>query len=157
MSGDIIVRQAQSLLRSISSYAGSGEVRSIADLGLELSSEGLMSFNSLRFTQTSGNFQAVREFLGSTTTGFSGTVRRALVDFADPATGQIRRAVSFIRESDASLSAQIVRLQERIDQQMAQMEAQFAAADTLLSQLESQQNLLTQLFSFQFENNNNRR
>lgn len=147
LSGDVIVREAQNVLRSISGYTGSGEVLSIADLGLELDDQGRMSFNAIKYASTSANFDAVKEFLGTTTTGLTGASRTALINIADPINGQIRTSIDFIQESDAALSAQILRLQERIDQQIASLEAQFAAADTLLAGLESQQDLLTQLFA----------
>ena len=84
---------------------------------------------------------------------------------ADAATGKVIKrlhspqrdqhidAISFIQDSDAALSKQITRLQERIDLQIAALEAQFAAADTLLAGLESQQDLLTKLFAANNDNN----
>jgi len=147
LSGDVLVREAQTVLRSISSYTGSGSVLSIADLGLELDDKGRMSFNAVKYSFTAADFDAVKEFLGTTTSGFTGTIRSSIVNLADPINGQIRTAIDFIQKSDAKLSAQIVRLQERIDLQIASLEAQFAAADTLLAGLESQQDLLTRLFA----------
>lgn len=152
LSGDVLIREAQNVLRSISSYTGSGSVLSIADLGLELDDKGRMTFNAIKYSATGADFDAVKEFLGTTTTGFTGAIRRTIVDLADPANGQIQTAISFIQSSDAALSAQITRLQERIDVQIAALEAQFAAADTLLAGLESQQDLLSRLF--ETDNNN---
>ena len=147
LSGDVLLREAQATLRSIANYAGSGSIASIAELGLELSESGLMSFNGVKFAQAAKDFSAVSDFLGTTTTGFSGAARRRINDLASPVNGAIQTAIDFIQESDAALSRQIRALQERIDLRIAGLEAQFAAADTLLAGLESQRTLLTQLFA----------
>ncbi|MBI1354006.1 MAG: flagellar filament capping protein FliD [Acidobacteria bacterium] len=155
LSGDVLVREAQATLRAIAGYTGSGSIHSIAELGLELNEDGLMTFNAIKFASTAASdFNGVKDFLGTTTTGFIGASRSRVADLSDPVNGAIQTAIDFIQESDASLSKQITALQERIDQRIAALEAQFAAADTLLAGLESQKDLLTQLFKPQSSSSN---
>ncbi len=147
LSGDFLVREARSTLREITSFAGSGELRSITELGLELDDQGQLSFDPLAFDQLAlTNFGAIREFVGDTTTGFAGNAYQGLGALADPVSGRIQSAIGFLEESDLRLSEEIAQLEERIDLQIANLEERFGAADTLLAQLESQQNLLTRLF-----------
>jgi flagellar hook-associated protein 2 len=147
LSGDILIREAQATLRAITSHLGSGSVQAIAALGLELDDQGQLSFDPSVYDQLAlTDFDAVREFLGSTTEGFVGNAYKRLGDLADPVTGRIHTAVGFLEESDLKLSDEIAQLEERIDLQIANLEERFGAADTLLAQLESQQSLLERLF-----------
>lgn len=147
LSGDVLIREAQATLRAITSFAGEGDVAAIAELGLELDDQGQMSFDPVKYDQLAlSDFDAIREFVGDTTTGFAGNAYQRLGDLADPVTGSIHTAVGFIEESDLKLADEITQLQERIDLQIANLEERFGAADTLLAQLEGQQKLLTKLF-----------
>lgn len=148
LSGDVLIREAQATLRAITSFAGdSSTVNSIAALGLELDDKGQLSFDPTKFDQVAkSDFEGVRTFLGTATTGFIGNAYSRLSDLADPVRGRIRTAVGFIEESDQKLAEQIASLEERIDLQIRNLEERFGAADTLLANLEAQQTLLTKLF-----------
>ncbi|MCB9385752.1 MAG: flagellar filament capping protein FliD, partial [Bryobacterales bacterium] len=116
-------------------------------LGLELDDKGQLSFDPTKFDQVAkSDFEGVRTFLGTATTGFIGNAYSRLSDLADPVRGRIRTAVGFIEESDQKLAEQIASLEERIDLQIRNLEERFGAADTLLANLEAQQTLLTKLF-----------
>ena len=147
LSGSLIVRQTQQTLREITSFTGSGNLLSIVELGLELDDKGLMSFNDTTFNALSDSqLGDVLTFVGDTTSGFAGGAFSRLNDLADPVTGQIETAIGFLTESDASITVRIDAARERVDKVIATLEQQFAAADLLLAQLESQENLLTQVF-----------
>jgi len=156
LSGNILVRQAQQTLRAITSYVGgSTTIGSAVELGFELSRDGTLSFDSSQFNSLSNDdFEDVQEFLGTSSTGFVGFAFDQLKELADPVTGQIQTALSFLSESQEALTAQIEQITERTDQLIATLELQFAAADQLLAELESQQNLLTNLFEAANANNN---
>src|SRR4029077_5381942 len=54
LSGDSVVEQLQNQLRQLTSYStSSGAVRSLADLGIEFSTNGQASFNSTTFNALS--------------------------------------------------------------------------------------------------------
>ena len=153
LSGDILIRESQSALRDIRSFTGAGTVKSFGELGLEVDSDGQLSFDSVVFdTLANADFDAIRTFLGDTTSGFAGNAFSRVKDLSDPVVGQIHTAIGFIAESDARLTLQIQSEQERVDQLIANLEQQFATADVLLSQLESQQTLLTELFKDRSDN-----
>lgn len=147
LSGDSLIREAQSALREITGKLGDGTIFSMADLGLELDDQGVLSFDPARFSETAGNeFSGVLHFLGDTTSGFAGAAYQRLNNLSDPVNGQIETAIRFLRESDETLQTQIAAAQERIDLLMKSLEERFAAADVLLAELEAQQDLLTRLF-----------
>ncbi len=150
LSGSIAVRAVQQALRDVTSFQGSGAIKSMVELGLELDSKGLMTFNAITFNAlTDTQINDTLTFIGDTTTGFAGTAFTGLKDLADPVTGQIKTAIDFLKESDKSLADEILEAQERVDRLMVTLEAKFAAADLLLAQIESQQRLLTAIFEAQ--------
>ena len=157
LSGSIIIREAQRVLRDITSFQGTGTIKSMVELGLELDEDGLLSLNPTTFNAlTDAQVLDGLTFIGDTTSGFAGAAFTRLKDLADPVTGQIQTAIDFLDESDATLTDQIAEEQERVDRLIANIEAQFAATDLLLSQLEAQQTALTTLFEvFQTSQRNN--
>ena len=150
LSGSVAVRAVQQALRDVTSFQGSGAIKSMVELGLELDSKGLMTFNAITFNAlTDTQINDALTFIGNTTTGFAGTAFTGLKDLADPVTGQIQTAIDFLKESDQSLADEILEAQERVDRLMVTLEAKFAAADLALAQIESQQKLLTAIFEAQ--------
>ena len=157
LSGSVIIRQAQQTLRTITAFQGTGTIKSMVELGLELDEDGLLSLNATTFNAlTDAQVLDGLTFIGDTTSGFAGAAFTRLKDLADPVTGQIQTAIDFLDESDAALSDKIAAEQERVDRLIANIEAQFAATDLLLSQLEVQQTTLETLFEvFQTSQRNN--
>ena len=154
LSGDSLIRETQAALRELTGRLGDGTIFSMADLGLELNDQGALSFDPAKFSKTAGNdFAGVLHFLGDTTSGFAGAAYRRLSNLSDPVTGHIQTAIRFLQASDRTLQAQIETAQERVDLLIKNLEERFAAADVLLAELESQQDLLTRLF--EPSNNNN--
>src|SRR5690606_26162956 len=73
LSGDSLIRETQSALRELTGRIGDGSIFSMADLGLELDEQGVLSFDPAKFNQTAGSdFSGVLHFLGDTITGFAG-------------------------------------------------------------------------------------
>ncbi len=151
LSGSIVVRQIHTGLRAITGFAGSsGDIASMAALGLELDKTGKLSFNTATFNAlTDAQFKDSISFLGSTTTGFAGNAYNLLNQISDPVTGAIQTTENFFDKSDKRLSDTIAQTQERVKLLQASLSQQLGDADTLLSKLESQQTLLIGLFRAQ--------
>ena len=148
LSGNAAVRQAQQVLRDATAFLGSGTIKSMVEVGLELDNKGKLSFNSLTFNLlTDSQLADAITFIGDTTTGFAGNAATLLDSLGDPVNGQIQAAISTLQDSDTKLTEQIEQEQKRVDALIVTLEAKFAAADVLLSQLEAQQSLLTVLFA----------
>jgi flagellar hook-associated protein 2 len=141
LSGDFIIREAQNILRKLSSYEGD-TVGGLANLGLEFSSDGKLelnseAFNALSETQISESFG----FLGSATTGFA-ALSKDLAQLSDPLTGLVKRQLEGYDRTDLRLQEEIAKLEERISYTQASVAERLQVADALLAQLQSQQSIL---------------
>jgi flagellar hook-associated protein 2 len=151
LSGSIVVRQIHRTLRAITGYSiSTGDIRSIAALGLELSDEGELSLNETTFDALSDSeFSDAVDFLGTTTAGFAGNAYDLLRQITDATTGVIQTTQEFFDTSDERLADAIVDAQERVRLLTGSLQAQLTQSDSLLASLESQQVLLGTLFEEQ--------
>lgn len=151
LSGSMVVRQIHGTLRSITGYGiGTGTIRSMAGLGLELSDKGVLSLNETTYNALSDSqFQDGVSFIGTTTTGFAGSAYTLLKQITDPTTGVVQTTQSFFDKSDERLAGAVAEAQDRVRLLTASLQAQLTQADSLLASLESQQTLLTTLFQEQ--------
>lgn len=144
LSGDTSLREIQTALRAITGYSPpSGEIRSIAALGLELDKTGKMSFNSAKFYSLSNSaFESALDFAGTPATGF-GALAKRLDQISNPVSGIIRTQQNSIDAADKRIGQQISAIQERISNMQASLAQKLQQADVLISQLSAQQNQLT--------------
>lgn len=143
LGGDFIVRLIQEKLRGLTAYQGTGAIKALADLGIELSSAGKMSFNSTKYySLSSTDFAAAFSFLGSTTTGW-GALASGFTSISDPITGLIKTQQDQYDAADKRLTTQITDLNKRIEFMRSSLSRQLQQADSLLAKLGSQQSLLS--------------
>jgi len=143
LSGDSIVYQLEGDMQQLSTYQGSGDIKSLADLGITFNSDGTMSFDptvigGFSSSQLAGAFQ----FLGSETTGL-GAISQALEQVSDSATGAIATEQTTLQQDDAGLQTQIANSEASINSMQKTLFQQLSQADTLISSLDSQQTILT--------------
>jgi flagellar hook-associated protein 2 len=143
LSGDFIIRQVQDDLRQLTSYQGTGNIKSLAALGISLDKTGKMSFgqtafNSLSDAQVSDGFS----FLGSATSGF-GALASKFTQLSDPVSGLIHTQQDGYTRSDKEMTDQITNLQDRITISQNALTQKIQVADSLLASLQSQQSMLT--------------
>jgi flagellar hook-associated protein 2 len=143
LSGDSIIWQTRSVMQQLTSYAGSGSIQSLADMGITLGQDGTMSFdqstfNSLSASQIAGAFQ----FFGSATTGFGG-LSSAVDQISDPITGTIAAEVTSNLSQDSSLQTQITNTSDSINTMQQNLLQQLSQADTLITTLNTQQSALS--------------
>jgi len=150
LSGNSLIYQTQSMLRGLVNYNGSGTIKSLADLGVELDSTGKMTFNQtttdpsrhIAFNSlSSGQITAAFSFFGSASTGF-GHLSAKLTQISDPITGLIRVQQDQWDAADKRISAQVSILTNRINSMQKGLAAQLQAADVLIASLNSQQQML---------------
>lgn len=143
LSGDSLVRETQDALRALTRYdSGSGSIRNLGNLGIELDRQGKMSFNTETFDGlSSGQISSAFTFLGSETTGFGALVRR-LDGISDPVSGLAKLQTQRYDATDLRLSSEIATISERINNMQRSLSARLQAADALLGTLESQSNLV---------------
>ena len=151
LSGNSLIWGVQAALRGLVNFNGTGTIKSLSDMGIELDSTGKMSFNqtttdptqhiafnSLTSAQIAGAFS----FLGSATTGFGG-LASSLTQFSDPISGAIQAQQDQFTATDTRLNDQITTMTARVNAMQAALSAQLQSADTQIAQMQSQQQLLT--------------
>ena len=143
LAGDFLVRLAMDKMRGLTAYTdASGSIQSLAALGVEIDSQGVMSFDSTAFySLSSADFDAAFSFLGSTTTGL-GALFKGFSNISDPVSGLIKTQQAQYDAADERFSEQIAEMTKRIAYMQSTMLKQLQQADSLLASLESQQTML---------------
>jgi flagellar hook-associated protein 2 len=144
LTGDTAVTGLSRTLREVTSYqVTTGQIHGLADLGITFDSSGKASFDAGTFQSLSDSAVADGfSFIGSATSGLGG-FSQSLNQYADPISGFIRYEQDGIDRTDQSIQNQTTVLTDRINQMQTQLQQRLALADSLLSQLESQQKSLT--------------
>jgi flagellar capping protein FliD len=142
LTGDIAVRDIQSQMRELGGYRSDGVIKSLAEMGITFDQSGTMSFDSSVVDSLSDSlFKGALSFFGSTTSGF-GALAARFSTLSDPISGTIKVEMDGLDQTDRSLQFQIATLEDRINTMQAATAQRLQAADALLAQLESQQQML---------------
>ncbi len=142
LSGSSLISGMASSLRQLTSFQGSGNIRSLSELGLELDNAGKLSLNQEKLTGLNdAQLSSAFEFLGSAPHGLGSMVQQ-FRSFSDPVTGLVKTELDQFGITENRLKSQISTLTERIQQQQAALQSRLQFADTLLASLESQQSML---------------
>ena len=151
LQGQSIVNQLSSVLSSISTYsASSGQVNGLAALGLDLGTNGQLTYNALTLMSTDlTSSTGVNAFLGSVTSGFLKNATDALTSLEDPTTGLLKTYEADIKTQATNLGTTIAAKQATVDAMQLNMQNQMAAADALVASMEQQYNYLSGLFQAQ--------
>lgn len=142
LSGDRIVYEVQSRMRAVVGVSGPDGSGSLAKFGLTMGANGKMSFDDSAVQwMGDADLESAFAFLGGAP-GALGSIAGDLDQLSDPITGLIAYELSSYDLTDRRLTAQIETLSQRVSATQATLFAQLQAADALLSQLESQQNII---------------
>lgn len=142
LSGELVLRQIQGALRQLTGYAGSGEVGSLAALGISLDKTGTMSFDTTKFyTLSTAAFESALDFMGSSQTGF-GALAERLDEISNPFNGLIKTQQDAFDSSDTRIDDQIAAISQRIEVMQSSLALKLQQADVLISQFASQQSQL---------------
>ena len=142
LSGDFLVREAQDILRKVSSFGiGEGTVKNWSDLGVSFSQSGEVSFdfsafNALGDTKLRDSFNFFRAETGL------GRLSRATDTFSEDVTGLAQVQVAQYDRTEDRLADQISKLEDRINLMRETYQAKLQAADSLLGRFESQKSII---------------
>lgn len=143
LSGDSLISNLYGLLRETTGVPGAGNIKSLAELGITLDSNGVMSFDSSAVsTAGQSRLTDIFSFLGSPTSGLA-ALTSSFTEISDPATGIIRSRLTSLDQTDARLTEQISTMTERVSNMQTTLLAKLQAADGLLARLENQKSMLT--------------
>jgi flagellar hook-associated protein 2 len=156
LAGQSIINTLSQSLRSLTGYAGTGSIQSIAEIGLTFDKDGVLSFDSsVLSAAASKDFKGVTDFLGSATDGgFLKAATGVLNSITDSVTGILPTAISSVAGEIKNTNTQISQNQDRVDQLKERLSAQMAAADALIASMEQQVTYMTNLFTAMTANQN---
>lgn len=143
LTGDFLVREAQDILRKVSSFGlGEGTVKNWSDLGVNFSSAGQVSFevgtfNGLSGTQLRDSFAFFKD-----TTGL-GSLSRSTDGFSQDVTGLAGIQLNQYEKTDSRLTEQIAKLEDRINLLRQTYLQKLQAADALLGNFDSQKKIVS--------------
>jgi len=145
LSGDSVIRQVKDAQRQFLSYQGdpSSSVKSLAELGISLDSNGNMSFDPSKIeSYSSADLSQAFTFLGSSSSGL-GSLASNFTAISDSVSGSIVTEEKQIDAADSRMSQQVADLNARISFMQTSLTAQLQKADALVAGLTSQQSMLT--------------
>ena len=151
LQGQSIVNQLSNLLSSISTYSSSGQINGLASLGLDLGTNGQITYNALTLMSADlTSSTGVTAFLGSATGGgFLKSATDALTSVEDPSTGLLKTLETDMKSQITDLGTTISTKQAAVDAMQLQMQNQMAAADALIASMEQQYSYLSDMFQAQ--------
>ena len=152
LQGNSIVNQLSGILSNISTYStSSGQIGGLAALGLDLGTNGQITYNSLTLMSTDlTSSTGVTAFLGSAAGGgFLKNATAALTSLEDPTTGLLKTTEADLKTQATNLGTTIASKQATVDAMQLNMQNQMAAADALVASMEQQYNYLSGLFQAQ--------
>ena len=157
LAGDSLVSTLSNALNQMATYAGSGsgQVSSLASLGVTLQITGQLAFDSTVFA--GANQASISGFLGSvaSSSGFLGTANNSLRAATDPTVGVLSIEGATIQTLLASKNQHIADAQLRVTALQNNLQLQLSKADAAIAALEQQNSFYQQLFTAQYGSKSN--
>jgi len=142
LDGDSIMNVLRDDLRQLTNYQGTGAIRSLSDLGISMDDTGQMTLDpTVLQGMSSSQLEAAFSWAGSSTSGFA-SLANVFNQLGDPVSGMIQQEVSGDQNTETNLNNQINLKATAVSQMQQNLQLQLAAADSMIADLESQQNML---------------
>jgi flagellar hook-associated protein 2 len=153
LSGQSIVFELQNALSSISQYVtGSGNIHSLADIGMDLDQTGHLSLDTTVFTGLSAS--DLQDFLGNTGSGgFLQSVNNTLNSITDGTTGSLATDIQSTQRQITNENTLISQEQQRINDLQTNLQQQLTQADAIIATLQEQKTYYQNLFTAEYLQN----
>ena len=156
--GDSAVLDMQQALQQMISYSGSsGSITNLAQLGVEFTQQGSLTFDSSAIAGLSqSQINDALTFLGNTNSGgFLQYANNALDSVTDPTSGTIVSETQALQNQNTQDQTEITNDQAQLTLLQTNLNAQMAQANALIASLQSQNTFLQGLFQADTSNNPN--
>jgi len=151
LAGQSIIYELTDALQGLANYStGSGNISSMAALGVGFDpNTGALTFNQSTFdSATSGQTDALTQFLGSATGGgFLETATNIMTGLLDPSTGVLTGDISTMQANITSTNTQITDKDNQVSQLQTNLTQQMAAADAMIYELQQQATEMQDMFT----------
>ena len=150
LTGHSIISSMGQILSQMTQYGGgSGSVKSMTNLGLNLDSNGHLTFDATQFGKQ--DVYGVQQFLGGLTTGgFLQTSANSLKGLLDASSGALTGEVKTVEAQIQRESHRITDEQDRIALLQANLHARLTAADAAIAILQQQKTIVADMFAAQY-------
>ena len=149
LSGNSILYQLTNVLSGVATYSQSGsEFTGLRDVGLELGSDGHLTFNSATFAAADQtNPAGMVTFLGRTTSGgFLKAASDLMTSVEDSSAGILKNLETSIAQQITHTSELVSTKQQQVDQLQERLQRQMAAADAAIASMEQRYNYISGMF-----------
>jgi flagellar hook-associated protein 2 len=154
--GDSTVLDMQQALNQMISYSGTGgSITSLAQLGVEFTQQGTLTFDSSAIAGlTSSQINDALTFLGGTTTGgFLEYANNTLNGITDPVAGSVATETQTLESESQNDQTQITNDQAQLTLMQTNLQSQMAQANALIATLQTRTTFLEGLFQADTSNN----
>jgi flagellar hook-associated protein 2 len=154
--GDSTVLDMQQALTQMITYSGSGgSITSLAQLGVEFTQQGTLTFDSSALTGLSqSQVSDALTFLGDPNTGgFLQFANNTLDGITDPTSGAVAVETATLQNQNATDQTQITNDQAQLTLMQTNLQQQMAQANALIASLQNQTSFLQGLFQADTSNN----
>jgi flagellar hook-associated protein 2 len=156
--GDGSILDMQQALEQMISYSGtSGSITSLAQLGVEFTQQGTLTFDSTAISGlNSSQISDALTFLGDPSTGgFLQYANNVLDSITDPTSGVIVTDTQSLQNQNTEDQTEITNDQAQLTTLQTNLNAQIAQANALIATLQNQNTFLQGLFQADTSNNPN--
>jgi flagellar hook-associated protein 2 len=154
--GDSTVLDMQQALNQMISYSGTGgSITSLAQLGVEFTQQGTLTFDSSAIAGlSSSEINDALTFLGGTTTGgFLQYANNTLNGITDPVAGSVATETQSLESESQNDQTQITNDQAQLTLMQTNLQTQMAQANALIATLQTRTTFLEGLFQADTSNN----
>lgn len=154
LAGDSVVRGLQQAMQRtlVTQVNGTGDVRTLADLGLKTNRDGSLTIDQPTLEKAVARSPSSIDALFSTqTTGFADVVKDLVTRYTSSSGGLISSRKSGLETSIKDMDTQLERMQARVDAFQQNLIRQFTAMETAISSTKSMGNFITQAFATKSE------
>jgi flagellar hook-associated protein 2 len=158
LAGDSTVLDMQQALTQMITYTGSsGSITSLAQLGVEFTQQGTLTFDSSTLTGLSqSQISDALTFLGDPNSGgFLQYANNTLNGITDPVSGSVATETQMLQNQNTQDQTEITNDQTQLTLMQTNLNAQMAQANALIATLQNQTNFLEGLFQADTSNNAN--
>jgi flagellar hook-associated protein 2 len=144
LTGNSMIQDARAAMTRITAYnAESGSVKNLSELGISMSTAGVMSFDTAKLTGLSDTQMSdAFTLLGSATSGL-GALKQNFTEISDPYTGTIQTQIAGFDAADKRITDRVADMTTRINAMQTALSSKLQVADSLLASLASEKNMLT--------------
>jgi flagellar hook-associated protein 2 len=147
LSGDPTVRSLQgNLQRLMTTVVGTGNIRSLADVGIKSGRDGSLTLDSATLTKAMGaDANAVNALFSTATTGLAAVTESTINRYGNFVDGLLTSRSKGLQSTVKKMDEQIAAMQLRIDSKKTALINQFMEMEKIVSTLKSTGNFLTQM------------